>query len=973
MAIPKVDPFTKVPNTNDPVNFESDTDTFLSETNSRYLQGNSQVDAINQVATNIEQTEDNIEQIYQDILDKEPTSGGYSKESVNTKLAEVANADHPFNGYMDYAPIDDNFYFEESTNFVSKFADKNRFIKFPSGVVDTHLHSSYDSNIGGVVFDGFDFIPEVYVQDQATNGLITQQAVTKGDSVVVAREITNTSNLTWNENTNANGDFSVVGNKITLTGTTTPYRVYTSYSTVIGKKYTVKLKNLVYIDSTNVEVKLGSTTFGADYFFKANSTGLAEGDTVVTFTATSTVLYITLETGLNGSFSIDNTVVQILDETYRATRDTVDMFDYKTSDGTQTITETTVVYNDGANPNGAVGFWVRGLATTVDLAVANLNSFWTYLGTASNMSLENPYFEVRDDKPISNQIAVLHKQVDSSKAYNGLVGEVLINDALAIETPKAIMIKNGFTELEKGVYQKDGNNYVFVGIWQTLNKGAYHPFFNSSGTSKSTDALTDDWEKDWWQQTDNVELSTLFISGSNAVTGGNYSTGLVVSAKSGRPDGKFYDIIYKNQFRDCREYSFRPTQTQIKQSEEDLKFNGVEGFVATVEGIQKGSSLTRSNVYISKNTGNPLVGSSIYHNSQIALITEVIEEEFNYLCNLDRSINAILDGTILYSTAIPTLSSGNDLRTDLIGSPDNYPQIVKDRLAEGKPLFGINPLLVDDEGNSLIPDGVLKGNKAPKKILEMYQGLYSPNNGTNWSTSVSAFQLVENEFNYADFSTPIGGIRVLPYKKQNNPMSISDPLQVVNAEDRVTITNNHSIYKGAIFGNMIGKIQTNNSGDSIESKALENIVLSKSKYETTDGVFTINPNETILVTEVSASGKVGNVYKLLDPNPATLDWRVYTAFTNTLLWEDLGSDFSELVSVPKHSANSLDNSTSSASKFFKTLATDGDYLYSQVFMEELINNGDTGDFSQLSNGTKTDWNGATVKTLVANKCLGFRR
>ena len=78
--------------------------------------------------------------------------------------------------------------------------------------------------------------------------------------------------------------------------------------------------------------------------------------------------------------------------------------------------------------------------------------------------------------------------------------------------------------------------------------------------------------------------------------------------------------------------------------------------------------------------------------------------------------------------------------------------------------------------------------------------------------------------------------------------------------------------------------------------------------------------------------------------------------------------------LPKHSAIGLDG-TGPAVKIMHCLAKDTDgMLHYQVFLEELYNDatngyGDNDKFNNLTNGTMTDLNGNTARTVVASKCL----
>lgn len=78
----------------------------------------------------------------------------------------------------------------------------------------------------------------------------------------------------------------------------------------------------------------------------------------------------------------------------------------------------------------------------------------------------------------------------------------------------------------------------------------------------------------------------------------------------------------------------------------------------------------------------------------------------------------------------------------------------------------------------------------------------------------------------------------------------------------------------------------------------------------------------------------------------------------------------DIQTQPVHGAIALDNANSPASKWFEVLEEGNNGVLAGVYGKELAYNlgttsfdGDNDKFDQLTNGTKTDINGVTVRTF----------
>ncbi|MGB1226472.1 MAG: hypothetical protein ACPG9K_01160, partial [Poseidonibacter sp.] len=737
------------------------------------------------------------------------------------------------------------------------------------------LTAQYDVVEGGIKFDASSYIPEVHIQDQATNGLIVQQAVNKGDYVVVDREELVT-NGTFDTDSDWNKTGWTISGGVATRATSSDYNAISQDILLENIEYILSF-DVVSISGGNMRVVLPNAINYTQVVFNSI------GKIIVKFTASlgNNTIQIARSTGTPFCV-IDNISVRQVEEVLRAKED-----------------------------------------------------------VPSLTPLTDTRFENRDNMPISNQIGMFHT-LDSNDNYIGITAEVLINDAYKVETPKAILVKNGFSEISEGLYSKGDKKYLFIGYWQTLNKSSYHPVFNMSGVGEVSNTAKNSFGK--WGQYDSItSASGSFIYSREAVLGDSGSVFDTIG-KNCRPDSKFYDIIYKDQFIDCREYSFKADSLVLEQMKKDKEFEGVEDCsqvygtalvtvdgTSTYSGYPWGTNRWLHTTYVSG--VNDALATSEF-NSWVAYISS--NSGRYYKCTYGNGDNVHinpLDGIgtpsdwtsgnnydVIITNTIPHNSQGSHLHTDLIGNPENYDKAMKDRLAEGKGLFGVSPLLVSDEGVSQLPNADANQNfKLNKKILSIESSIRTDNSGATYTDETVSIQNTTDYIkNHLD-TVYRGAVSntFVSYTAQNNPLHQSNPLAVIDVKEKVIASNSHSLYKGAIVGNCIGKIQTGNGSNGLESKVLENVEVDEN---------------------------------------------------------------SNIQTTPKHSTLSLDNSDSTSSKWFDTLAEDDEgYLYRQTFINEMVYNisttsydGDNGEFNQLTNGAESDLNGNTTITKVLTQPLGIR-
>lgn len=294
----------------------------------------------------------------------------------------------------------------------------------------------------------------------------------------------------------------------------------------------------------------------------------------------------------------------------------------------------------------------------------------------------------------------------------------------------------------------------------------------------------------------------------------------------------------------------------------------------------------------------------------------------------------------------------------------SYPTMMTGRLASGKPLVGLNPLLVGQDGASYIPNSTTLAPTASRKVaLALDVGVVSLNSGISWITaSVEGpkINLVTNTFLSTPYTT--GYVWILPYISSNPVANISTPKAVQQVGNYAVATNSHSVYKGNNLTQLIGKVAVGNGAKGLESKVVEDVDMIGAY------AYSAIPN----VAYSYYAGEIKYVDSKVFPNihKGTGYYYFPTALSNWAVnsLDTFGTHIfiGRYLNIPIHSTIALDNSNSPAIKTLSTIATadDGELLY-QVFGEEIVGTGDTGSFSQLANGTKADWNGTTVRTVCA--------
>lgn len=597
------------------------------------------------------------------------------------------------------------------------------------------------------------------------------------------------------------------------------------------------------------------------------------------------------------------------------------------------------------------------------------------------------YFQNRDNLPLSNQAACLYEQtLTGCEPYT----EVLQNDALSVETPKGIMNKNGFLNFGKRAYTKNGKIYIFVGYWQTLNKGGFHPL----NIAAANTALLADGSNVLWTDTRVSGVSEIFSYVFKNVSS-VYTGSITKPQATAKPNLENWDVVYKHQFIDCRELAYEPNAIELAQIKADKLYEQVNGLSSTRDINYDGIRFYNYNLSYASNEiviyqddasefsiGDKIVFKETTDNPNTGYVYQIATGGGQHTIKV-RCVNDIVAYSggvnlpwnidyIYHIKEVAYNSQGKGFLIDLIGNPSKYPNFIIDRLDEGKVLFGINVHLVGQDGTSYIPTSIntlttyITSQKHDGSNISVID---YDSNGDNYAVNTRSSDSIGNSFQIYSIDTKV---HFVPYAKQNIIPEV-EPMEIVPStiNEKVFATNKHH----NLIGHSIGKTMTGNQGKALISKYLEDMVIS-SDYTVSENnptTPTVFSGETVLFIDDGTNadpklkGLKGMVYKRILGNDKC---QLQTTVGNTTYWELVG--FTD--ATPSHKELDIDSTSKSGVKWIEAIGKHKDgSKFALFFLVELKHNGTNwGDinnnFSQFLNGAMLDSNGSTVVT----KIVGYR-
>ncbi len=411
----------------------------------------------------------------------------------------------------------------------------------------------------------------------------------------------------------------------------------------------------------------------------------------------------------------------------------------------------------------------------------------------------------------------------------------------------AIAEEHGYTKVQKGLYKIGDTFALLLGRVARLNQGAFHPVFNPEGARwpLASSSTVQSWFQERAIQPVNRD-EPFNLSGATeglAVAGGYLASGSVDRKRSGRPDGKFYDVIYADDFTPLYYSAKNVVDHQALLFDSFNRAVAGETFSgAELYGAYKVETVLAPNTSGSaplRNTG--IVDHTLYLGQRI--IVENKNDKKLFLARIDTiygsdtaacrvlpvgydSFQDVPDWDMTGYTASWSSSGKTNiyfynhplnnqvaarpqfLMVDIIGSQDAMPDEWKEHGVPG------NWLAVGEEGESLIPDGTSKNYKLSRKCLECYQVLSTEDKGVSWTDVTADYKTIaEGSGNtLGNLSTPSAALRMVFYRTSANPFESADSGQV-DSLGGVIVSNSHFTSGGSIFGgHLLNKIPTANSG-----------------------------------------------------------------------------------------------------------------------------------------------------------------
>jgi hypothetical protein len=746
-------------------------------------------------------------------------------------------------------------------------------------------------------------MPEVTIQDQAEDGLVVQSSVNAGDYVVVPDL--------------ADGMDSVSSTGVSISGNTATYSSSPDGAYARADDYIYMEEGQTLLLTADITSYTSGTYFigyssGTGTFTSSNTatyTSIGRMSRLVTCTTSGTIIPIVITAQVGGTATIENISSSWSADIYRAKQD----------------------FPDSYNP------------ATTPISV-----------------LDTDYFEDRTQFGITNKILATMRNDGTIKT------EVCFVDTAIEDCGNAhvVMTDNGYSKLNNGLYSKDGDIVTPIGTWAVSNSGNFHEVYNYFGMYADIN--------------DDIGVrSSLLNSTADCFNPANIGTAI------GHPQGiDKSKYVTADQWIDLRieanAVSEQDELNRVGTKAKSGQLDGIGGVVATyrvetaidcVFNLNEGDSW-----YLNGNVFGVAGNSYIFGSNDLDGHTFYVEDDngiyhkaykaYYYLSGtrtrfwMDGTPNATFTNAVLHNVyytktkTLPIPSSGTYNINDWIGDPNDYPQYVKDRLASGLPIIGANPLLVDDSGNSLIPDGTSKEYKVSSKALVNHTFVVTTDGGNTYGAFTWG-AIVGTSNSHVTNALSSGDVAILSYTAKIPTTQVTDPKPVKLVGNYVTATNSHSVYKG----NQLVPTGKVNIGGSLESRLLDNTLIGVA-------------DRIIVAGEVNQGCDIGDTvifYGFDSYNDGVILERLYSDYgggtllsnydlTNTQYWKYIGS----LSTTPIHSTIALDTEDSPAVKFIETIAEDDDGMaHYQMFAQEMVWDYDV-DYDNI-----IEKNGSIAQTYIA--------
>lgn len=693
-------------------------------------------------------------------------------------------------------------------------------------------------------------------------------------------------------------------------------------------------------------------------------------------------------------FSLDDVYVYIgdsKDSIKQATRDTSEMKDFDDTNTSQDIVPDDVVFCSGINPNGISGHYYLSVNTVAgaNLSTFNLGSttFFIDLGTASNMDLRNPYFQTLNQVTRQDVITLRKNKTTNIVDYYTFKGTKYFGGT---HSQKEVMEAYGFSQIGSNLWEDVDYEYVFVKLTGSLNAGAYHQVYNSFGTRSLRRDTAQFSARTWWASNAEKVHSTyntfdayyLCINASNG-------TGDILDGEAGldaygntawsssRPDRLFYNKAYLvgkgGLLGNKLPYAGKVPEEDLlrEESNEVTRESFLEEGVEVIS-VKESPSTNPNAVYVTVDNmvsvGDTLLIhiNGVVNDVYVRKATAVGTGGNGAFIGVDTPVAQSIGDMVAVMVKRPyLLTYGEDTTTDIIGSLTDYPSDWLEHLSSGKGIVG-NALLVGQDGTDYIPDGTFTLDSVilSKKGIVSYDMISSADSGIIWSNYSPSIDSISNTLNDV-LSMNAGVLRLISYSSANQALVQDEPQKVISVLPKAVASNKHN---NLMPYTATRKVPVGNGSNGDESRTLENDYglesyhinsNSTSSWSGIDGEWT---NTRILHNSASSasytSQKTFGVYEFRGSFTGTI---ADLSVADLTLTE--GNDWYLIANgtTPEHNTINLDNSDSSACKWFNTLAVadDGEYVL-QVHTKELAWDFGKDNRTEFTNINPATFTGSTV-------------
>lgn len=609
--------------------------------------------------------------------------------------------------------------------------------------------------------------------------------------------------------------------KLKLSQTTTDYATcYQAISCVIGKTYIVEALNTTGSTAGFIQVRALTSS--------GNISSIAGYGT---FVATQTTHYICpiISSAIDNSYTyFDNIAVYPADAISRSDLCLLESWHEDVSEKNFVYPLGNVQYL-GANTDGLTGI-ANGAFTGFETyslfgnfqassALIGRGYIWSSLTEAQKKAfIANPenncYLDGDKAIQVRYRVRVLIGEDTNSMSKATVQGKAVV--------PSTVLFTAPVTTVDAGLYSNTSATYTYTGTSTNAisianvsrkNQGMSHPVYNPNGSKKASD-------NNFWY---NTAVSFTSISDcfdpAKLLTASGY-----IGTVSGRPDGLFYDQIHEGDITDLRNSSKKVEDynrlisrefnklvagtNRGKEGEWEIKYYFNLNITAIAASVWQGFTSYKfaTNPPVEYRFGTY---SGINHNykayyingSSVTEIYAIQPDGYFFIGN-----PTVSSGYVVIARQTTRTKSNTLLHCDIIGNPVNYPTAWKE-----SGVFG-TPLIVAEDGTSLLPDGTLDTFKLSRKAnATPLLCLRSTDSGATWTSFTPTFNTITNEITLTN--EPATNL-VMVYYQTHTSMAVP----VTNSEviEIGEVLGTDGIGNGHLISTLIGKVPTANTAPYLQ-------------------------------------------------------------------------------------------------------------------------------------------------------------